>query len=78
MGVTSEKTYGYDDLKRWASALGFTPVNLNTDVALQLADMSPYPRGVRLGVMKQLANGKPVTLRQMSILLGWAADRAQR
>jgi hypothetical protein len=71
--------WNYDMMKRVASRLPwYTPVNLDTDVALSIAEMSPYPSGVKLGVRKQLANDKAITLRQISILLGWAADRAQR
>lgn len=70
--------WDYGIMKRQAGFLGLTPVDLSLPVALSLAEMSPYPRGVKLGIMKQVANGKPPTLRQMAILLGWAADRAQR
>ena len=70
--------WDYGIMKRNSGKVGYMKIDLKTEVALQLAGMSPYPRGVKLGVMKQVANAKAVTLRQMGILLGWAADRAQR
>jgi hypothetical protein len=73
------KTFGYEDLRRHAGQLDFyTRVDVDLHVALALADKSPYPKGVRLGIMKQIANNRSISLRQLSILLGWAADKAQR
>jgi hypothetical protein len=71
--------WNYDIMKKEAGKLAwYTQVKLDLGVALTLTRMSPYPSGVKLGVMKQVANDKAITLRQMGILLGWAADRAQR
>ena len=75
----SRTVFDCDALRRNASRIDFfVKIDVDTDVALKLAEMSPYPAAVKLGVMKQVANNKAVTLRQMKILLGWAADRAQR
>ncbi len=69
----------YDLLARMAGILtGYVKVKVDVQVALNLAEKSPYPRGVKLGVMKQVANNREVTLEQMRILLGFAAQRAQR
>lgn len=57
---------------------GYVKVKLDVRAALALAEKSPSPRGVKLGVMKQVANNREVTLEQMRILLGFAAQRAQR
>lgn len=71
--------YGYEDTRILASRLtGYVKVKVDVHAALALAGKSPYPRGVRLGVMKQVANSREVTLEQMRILLGFAAQRAQR
>lgn len=56
---------------------GYVKIKLDVTAALALADRSPYPRGVRLAVMQQVANTKEITLEQMRILLGWAARKAQ-
>lgn len=70
---------GYEDMRFQASRMSaYTPVRVSLDVALKLAEQAPYPRAVKVGIMTQIANNKYVTLRQMQILLGWAADRAQR
>jgi hypothetical protein len=67
--------YGY--AKRYASQLtGYIKVKMDVRAALALAEQSPYPRGVRLGVMKQVSGSKEITLEQMRILLGWAARKA--
>ena len=55
----------------------FAKVRLSEEAAGYLAARSPYPDGVKLGVMKQVANNREITLSQMRILLGWAARRAQ-
>ena len=71
--------FGYEYLRLNAGKLSpYTRVNLSTQVAFSLAEKSPYPQGVKLGIRKHLANENAVSLRQLSILLGWAADKAQR
>jgi hypothetical protein len=50
---------------------------MNLKSALALAALSPYPDGVKIGVMKQIANTKEITLEQMRFLLGWAARKSQ-
>jgi hypothetical protein len=75
----SRVVWDYDRMKREASRMAwYTSVTVPAYIAYDLADMSPYPNGVKLGIRKQLANDKKITLRQMSILLGWAANKAQR
>lgn len=70
---------GYEDMRLQAARMGtYTRVKLNLSVALKLAEMSPFPRAVKVGVMKAVAgNDKGISVHQMGILLGWAADRAQ-
>jgi len=71
--------WSYEHMRTRAARVRYlSGVRVSTDSALALAELSPYPRGVKLGIMKQVANEKAVTLRQVGILLGWAADRAQR
>lgn len=75
---SSRVLLSYDIMRRNASVLsGYVKLRISTEFALALADRSPYPSGVKLGVMKQVANTKEVTLEQMRILLGWAARKAQ-
>jgi hypothetical protein len=77
--MSEAKTFGYEFLRLSAGQLSpYTRINVNAKVALALADKSPYPQGVKLGIRKQLANDNSISLRQLNILLGWAADRAQR
>jgi hypothetical protein len=74
-----EVTFGYEYLKLAASRLDFfTKIHVALPVALAWAEMSPYPSGVQLGIRKHASNSQGITLRQLSILLCWAADRAQR
>ena len=69
----------YDLLRAMAGQLtGYVKVKVDVKIALALAEKSPYPRGVKLGVMKQVANAREITLSQMGVLLGFAAQRAQR
>jgi hypothetical protein len=76
---SQEFEYDSADLAVIASRMtGYVRIKVDVNVAFALADKSPYPRGVRLGIMKQVANSKFVTLEQMRILLGFAAQRAQR
>lgn len=78
-GDGSPAVWNYDILKLVAGNLtGYVKIKVDVLVALALAEKSPYPRGVKLGVMKQVANSKEITLSQMQILLGWAARRAQK
>lgn len=78
--INKDMAVGYDDLKLHAGQMGpYTRVRLSLDVALKLAAMSPYPGAVKVGVMKAVANNEQgISVHQMGILLGWAADRAQR
>lgn len=57
---------------------GYVKIKIDVNVALALAEKTPYPTGVKLAVMQQVANSKEITLEQMRILLGWAARKAQR
>lgn len=75
---SSPVIWDYDRMRRSAARLSpFTPLKLDEDSALELAAKSPYPEAVKLGVRKHLANGEGITLRQLAIILGWAARRAQ-
>lgn len=78
--INKDMAAGYDDLKLHASQMSpYTRVRLSLDVALKLAGMSPFPGAVKVGVMKAVANNEQgISVHQMRILLGWAADRAQR
>lgn len=68
----------YEWLRNDAAQLrGYVKVKLDVRAALALADMSPYPRGVRVGVMKQVASAREISLEQMRIMLGWAARKSQ-
>lgn len=70
--------FNYEIMKLAASQLtGYVKVKVDVNSALSLADTSPSPRSVRLGVMKQVASNKEITLEQMRILLGFAARKAQ-
>ena len=57
---------------------GHVKVRVALDVATQLSQKCPYPTGVKLGIMKQISNSQEITLQQMRILFGWAADKAMR
>jgi hypothetical protein len=71
--------FDYDDYRRNENRMSaYAKVRLTEDVASALAELSPYPNGVYVGLMKQVANTRTITLRQMSILLSWAAQRAQQ
>lgn len=71
--------WNYEIMKRDAGQLrGYVKVVMDVRAAFNLADASPLPHGVRLGIMKQVSNTKEITLAQMRMLLGWAADKAQR
>lgn len=77
-GTESPVFFNYEIMRQSAGQLtGYVKVKLDVSAALALADASPYPRGVRLGVMKQVASGREITLEQMRILLGWAARKSQ-
>ena len=68
--------FSYEIMRQAAGRLtGYVKVKLDVNAALGLADLSAYPRGVRLGVMKQVASNREITLEQMRILLGWAARK---
>ena len=70
--------YDYALHQEYASRIhGYVKVRIALPVALSMAAASPYPDGVKVGVMKQISNNSEVTLQQMRILLGWAARRAQ-
>lgn len=73
-------TAGYEDMRLQAGRMStYTRVKLSLDVALKLAEMSPFPGATKVGVMKAVAgNDMGISLHQMRIILGWAADRAQR
>lgn len=73
-----EMTFGYADLKRWAAESSYIRIKVALPVAMYLAEQSPYPRAVKVGIMKHVANAKYVTLSQLRVILGWSADRAQR
>lgn len=77
-GTESPVFFNYDMMRLGASYLtGYVKVKVDVKSALTLADKSAYPRGVRLGVMKQVANTREITLEQMRIILGWAARKSQ-
>ena len=76
--AVEEMSLGYADLKRWAAEPGYIKIKVALPIALYLAEQTPYPRAVKLGVMKHFANARYVTLAQLRIILGWSADRAQR
>lgn len=67
----------YERMKRSSAYPGYFTVNLSMDTAFALAAKSSHPAGVKLAVMKQVANTGSVTLAQMNIFLSWAARRAQ-
>lgn len=73
----SDVLYSYEHMRRSSARPFYMTVNLKPEVAVSLAEQSPYPDGVKLAVMKQLANEKLVTLTQLRIFLGWAARRSQ-
>lgn len=76
--TTNQMTFGYEFMRMEASQLrGYLKIRLDVQAAMALAELSPYPRGVKIGVMKQVANAKEITLEQMRILLGWAARKSQ-
>lgn len=71
--------WNYNIMRKVSGRLGgLVKISLATGVALRMAELSPYPRGVKLGIMKQVADNKGITLRQMQILLSFAAQRALR
>jgi hypothetical protein len=81
-GVPSEaagspKILDYEIMRRRSAVRLYLKVKVNLPSALELADASAYPEGVKLGIRKQIANDQEVTLEQIRILLGWAARRAQ-
>lgn len=75
--ANSAKILDYETMKRRSAVRIWLKVKVDLPIALQLADGSAYPEGVKLGIRKQIANDQEVTLEQMRILLGWAARRAQ-
>jgi hypothetical protein len=69
----------YDIMKQNSGQVRYLKIKLALNVALDLTSKSPYPASVKVGVMKQVSAAKGViTLQQLSIFLGWAADRAMR
>ena len=56
---------------------GYVKIKLDVRVALDLAAQSANPTGVKIAVMKQVANNKEITLEQLRILFGWAARKAK-
>lgn len=74
----NEVAFGYDTIRAQSGSLQWgTKIRLAQPVAEYLAEESAYPQGVQLGVMKQIATTKEITLEQMRILLGWAARKAK-
>lgn len=69
--------HNYEHMRRSSARPFYMTVNLKPEVAVSLAEQSPCPDGVRLAVMKQLANENRITLTQLRVFLGWAARRAQ-
>jgi hypothetical protein len=69
--------WDYEAMRRVAGARIYLKVGLSTEAAVALAESSPYPEGVKLGIRKQLAKYQEITLGQVQILLGWAARKAQ-
>lgn len=70
--------WSYDIMRTNASILqGYLKIKLDVNSALGLAAKSPYPDGVKVGVMKQVTNANEITLEQTRIMLGWAAQKAQ-
>lgn len=56
---------------------GYVKVLVDVRTALRLAELTPYPSGVKLAIMKQVSNTREITLEQMRILLGWSARKSQ-
>lgn len=70
--------WSYEVMKQAEGQLAwYSKTSMGERVALNLAERSPYPEGVKLAIRKQLANASEITLAQMRILLGWAARRSQ-
>jgi len=67
----------YERMKAASAHPGYFKVKVSQDIALSMARQSPYPDGVKVGIMKQIANNREITLEQMRIILGYAARRAQ-
>lgn len=77
-GLDGPPIFTCDNLREQASNLyGYHKVKLDIRSALELARMSPYPDGVKVAMMKQVANYSEITLEQARILLGWAARKSQ-
>lgn len=70
--------YSYEHMRKDATRHFYMQVKVAETVATEIALKTPFPDGVKLAVMKQIANEKMITLRQLLILLSWAARRAQR
>lgn len=69
----------YAAQKYMASQLiGHVKVKVNVATAIDLSQKCSYPSGVKLAIMKQVANTKEITLQQLRVLFGWAADKAMR
>lgn len=76
--MDSPVIFDYDRMLAHASHLtGYVKIKLDVRAALELARLTPYPDGVKVGIMKQVANAGEITLEQTRIMLGWAARRAQ-
>jgi hypothetical protein len=69
--------YSYAHMKEAASWVYYMKVKLDVNEAIMLASKCPYPDGVKTAVLKQVAFAKEITLQQMRVLLGWAAQKAQ-
>lgn len=68
--------WGYEQMRFIAAQLTYVKVVIDVNTALALAEKSPLSSGMRLAVMKQVATTKEITLRQIQILFGWAANKA--
>jgi len=66
----------YERMKEASAYPGYIKVKVSRHAALGLAAKSPYPDGVKLAMMKQIAVLGTVTLEQCRILLTYAANRA--
>lgn len=66
-----------DTLRVNASILtGYVKIKLDVQAALHLASKCPYPESVKMAVLKQVALAHEITLEQMRVLLGFAAQKS--
>lgn len=68
----------YNLMKQNSGRTSYFKVRLPLNIALYLADRSPFPNSAKLGVMQQFAMTKDVSLAQLQIILSWAARKAQK